>query len=134
MRIDSGQRDYRLIVVLGALALAVFGGWVGLAYSVVSSRSEITALRAERDAAVAEHERLATSVGELRQVETKLVSARAEYARVAQAWADAKSKVATTQQDLAAVTKRLEQAGERVSQTGSVRAESPKTPARKPAN
>jgi hypothetical protein len=134
MRSDSGQRDYRAFLILGALALAVFGGWVGLAYSVVSSRTEIAGLRAERDAAAAEHERLATSAGELRQVEAKLASARAEYARVAQAWAEAKAKAATAQQDLAAVTKRLEQAGERVSQTGSVRPEPPKAPARKPAN
>jgi uncharacterized coiled-coil protein SlyX len=69
--------------------------------------------------------------GKLSEMEAKLGSARVEYSRVVQGWADTRGKLGQAQQQLAALTKRLEQARDQVSQTGSIRAEPSKVPARK---
>lgn len=124
--------EYRPYFVVGALALALFGGWIGFAYSVVSSRSEISQTRAERDAVSSEYDQLKKSVGDLSNLQARLSSARSEYNAVIQAWADARSRLGAMQQEVAVLTKRLEQAGDRVSQTGSVRPGPPQPAARKP--
>jgi zinc resistance-associated protein len=101
--------------------------------SALDSPARAGSLTAERDAALAKHERLQEAAGELAQVEARLGSARVEYSRVVQGWAEAKARAGVVQQELATLTKRLDQAKDRVSQTGSIRqAEPPQRPARKP--
>ena len=100
-----------------ALAAAALVGWSAFGYAALSSGS----LRAERDAALSQHQQLRAASGDLAQVEAKLFSARNEYARAVQGWAEAKAKHDAAQQELAALTKRLDQARDRVSQTGSIR-------------
>ena len=125
----SVWRYRRPILVFGAIAIVVFGGWIGFVYSVVSSGNEIAQLRTERDAAVADYARLTKSSGELTEVTGKLSRAKAEYDRVAMAWADAKQKLAVAQQELAAA-RRPDARIDSISHTGSV-PQPPKSPARK---
>jgi len=115
-----------------ALALAAFAGWSGFAYSAMSSGQQVTALAAERDAAVATYQQIQEAAGNLKEVEAKLGSARVEHSQVVQGWADTRGKIGAAQQELTVLTKRLDQARDRVSQTSSIRAEPPKPPARKP--
>lgn len=128
------KRHAKLPALLGpVLVLAVVLGWSGFAYSALTSREQIGTLVAERDAALASNAKLRGASGELAQVEARLGSARAEYDQVAQGWAEAKAKSVTIQQELATLTRRLDQAKDRVSQTGSIRqAEPPRRPIQKP--
>ena len=118
-----------------ALAALAVTGWTGFAYAALSSRQQVTELRAERDDAATRLRRLEESAGDLGQVEAKLSAARIEYSRTVQGWAEAKAKLGATHQELAALSKRLDQARDRaITQTGSVRPAEPaaKAPARKP--
>ena len=107
-----------------ALAGAALVGWGGFGYAALSSGS----LRAERDAALSQHQQLQAASGDLAEVQAKLFSARNEYARAVQGWAEAKNRTSAAQQELAALTKRLDQARDRVSQTGSIRPAEPAKP------
>ena len=72
----------------------------------------------------AKHEQLQRSAGELKQVEAKLNMGNVELNRTVRAWAAAEQKLAT-------LNKRVEEAKEGVSQTGSIRqTPPPKRPAR----
>src|SRR5688572_24029722 len=112
------------------LAVAALTGWGSFAYSAVSSGQQVKALTEERDAALANYQQLQEAGGKLIEIDGKLGSARIEYNRVVQGWANARDRVEAIQQQLAALTKRLDQARDQVSQTGSIRP-APKTPARK---
>ena len=114
------------------LAAAAILGWSSFAYSALTSGDRVSTLTAERDAALASNTRLLATAGELAQLEAKVGSARTEYDKIAQGWAETKAKSAVLQQELATLTKRLDQARDRVSQTGSIRkAEPPVRPAQK---
>jgi chromosome segregation ATPase len=127
------SRTKRSVLIASALAFAAVLGWGSLAYSAFTSQGQVNSVTAERDAALAQRDRLQESAGELAQVEARLSSARVEYSRVVQGWAEAKARAGVVQQELATLTKRLDQAKDRVSQTGSIRqAEPPQRPARKP--
>lgn len=116
-----------------ALAFAALIGWSGFAYSALASRQQASALTNERDVAVAAHAKLQGAGGELSQIEGRLAFARTEYDKVAQGMVEARAKSGALQQELASLTKRLDQARDRVSQTGSIRqAEPPRKPAQKP--
>jgi hypothetical protein len=115
-----------------ALALAAVAGWSGFAYSEWSSGQQVTVLTAEREAAVADRRKPQEAVDSLKEVEAKLGAARIEHSRVAQEWTETTGKLGAAQQELAVLSKRLDQARDRVSQTGSTRPEPPKPPARKP--
>lgn len=118
-----------LTVLLALAAIAV----VGSATWAVTSSGKAAAVTAERDAAVAELAQLKEAAGQLAQLETRLGSARMEYGKVIQAWTDVRTKMGGAQQELAALTKRLDQAKERVAQTGSIRpADAPKRASVKP--
>lgn len=122
------RRDLR---VPAALALAAVTGWGAFAYSAISSRTAVSLATAERDAAVTRHHRLQATVGDLREVEIKLGHARMQYTEAVQGWADARAKIGAAQQELAGLTKRVQQARDQVNQTGSIKpSESPKRPAR----
>lgn len=121
----------RSIQVGAGLAMLALAGWGSFAYMAVASTRQASALRAERDAVVAEHQRLQETAGPLAQAEAKLASARSEYARTAQGLADLRTKVGAAQQELASLGKRVDPASDRVSTTGSIRQpEPPKRPAR----
>ena len=115
-----------------ALVIATLVGWSGFAYSSWSSDQQVTALTAERDAAVGSYQQLQGAADSLKEVEAKLGSARIEHSKVVQEWTETRGKLAVLQTELAVLTRRLDQAKDRVSQTGSTRAEPPKPPARMP--
>jgi Skp family chaperone for outer membrane proteins len=130
--LDLLIRSERSLQIGAALAFAAVVGWGSFAHLAMSSGQQVTALTAERDAAVANYEKLQEAAGNLKEVEAKLGSARTEYSRVVQGWADTRGRLGAAQQELAALAKRLDQATERVSQTSSIRAEPSKPSARKP--
>jgi zinc resistance-associated protein len=113
--------------------LAAVLGCGGFAYSTVALQERLDGVTAERDAALAQRDRLQDAAGELAQVQERLASARVEYSRVVHSWAEAKARTGVAQQELATLTKRLDQAKDRVAQTGSIRqADPPPRPTRKP--
>jgi uncharacterized protein HemX len=120
------RADRPLLLACG-LGLAAVIGWGSFGYSAWSSRQlsrELVAATAQRDGAIDKHQRLERSAGELAQVEGKLTTAKAEFDKAARMWAAA-------QQELATLNKRLDQARERVAQTGSIKQpEPPKRAAR----
>ena len=123
----------RSVLVGCALAVMALAGWTSFTYSAWSSHRQVSALQTDRDEAVANHRKLADASGELGQVEAKLAATRVEYSRAVQSWAETRSRIGAAQQELAALGKRLDQAKDRVSQTGSIRARDPgKGAARKP--
>ncbi|MFL5209050.1 MAG: hypothetical protein ACJ8CC_07865 [Microvirga sp.] len=130
------RRTERSFLIGCGLGLAAVVGWSSFAYSAWSSRrlaEQVGSLTTERNVVLANHQKLQQATGELKQVEAKLGSARVEYGRSVEAWAETRAKLAAAQQELAALTKRVDQARDRVSQTGSTRpADAPKAAARKP--
>jgi hypothetical protein len=101
-------RTKRSVLIGSALAFAAVLGWGSFAYSAFASQGQVNSLTAERDAALAQRDRLQESAGELTQVEARLSSARIEYGRVVQGWAEAKARAGVVQQELATLTKRLD--------------------------
>ena len=127
------SRAERSVLVASALAFAAVLGWGSFAYSAFASQGRLDSVTAERDAALAQRDRLQQASGELAQVEARLGSARIEYGRVVEGWAEAKARAGVVQQELATLTKRLDQAKDRVFQTGSIRQpDPPQRPTRKP--
>jgi chromosome segregation ATPase len=120
--LDFIVRAKRFLPTGYALGLAALIGWSGFAYS----KYEASTLRAERDEALGSLKRLQHTAGELSQVEAKLAASRIEYGRTVQAWSETRTRLGMTQQELAILTKRLDQVRERVSQTGSIRQPGPK--------
>jgi exonuclease VII small subunit len=127
-------RFQRSSLIYCALGLAAIIGWSSFAYSTWSARQlsrQVSILTTERDEAIADrnavrakHEQLQRSAGELKQVEAKLNMGNVELNRTVRAWAAAEQKLAT-------LNKRVEEAKEGVSQTGSIRQTAPpKRPAR----
>ena len=130
--LDRLLRAERSFLVGLALAVAALAGWSSFAVSALSSGQQAKALTTERDAALASYQQLRVAAGKLSDIEAKLGTARIEYGRVVQGWAEARGKLGAAQQELAVLTKRLDQARDRVSQTGSIRSEPSKAPTRKP--
>ena len=119
-------RLQRSSLIYCALGLAAIIGWSSFAYLTWSARqlSRQVSILADRNAVRANHEQLQRSAGELKQVEAKLNMGNAELNRTVRAWAAAEQKLAT-------LNKRVEEAKEGVSQTGSIRLTAPpKRPAR----
>jgi len=123
-------RLQRSSLIYCALGLAAIIGWSSFAYLTWSARQlsrQVSILMTERDEAIADrnavrakHEQLQRSAGELKQVEAKLNMGNAELNRTVRA-----------EQKLATLNKRVEEAKESVSQTGSIRQTAPpKRPAR----
>lgn len=128
--LNTLARSNRSLLLGSVLTLAAAAGWGSFAYSAYTSGQREAALMAERDIALNKHQRLQEAAGELADVQAKLGSARFEYSRVMQNWAETRGKMGSAQQELAALTKRVEQARDRVSQTGSIK---PAQPAKAPA-
>jgi hypothetical protein len=114
-------RSATLTLTLGALALS---GWGAFAYAGRSSAvmereraDQVSRLETERDQLLAERTRLQESVGE---VQGRLAAAREDQSRSIRARDQARADLAAAQQQLAALTKRLDQAKERATQAGAV--------------
>jgi len=114
-------RPAALTLTLGALALL---GWGAFAYSERSAAAmerdwadQVSHLTTERDHLRAERTQLQASVGE---VEGQLAAAREDHSRSLRARDQAKADLASAQQQLAALTKRLEHAKARAMQAGAV--------------
>ena len=127
-------RLQRSSLIYCGLGLAAIIGWSSFAYLTWSARElsrQVSILTTERDEAIADrnavrakHEQLQRSAGELKQLEAKLNMGNAELNRTVRAGAAAEQKLAT-------LNKRVEEAKEGVSQTGSIRQTAPpKRPAR----
>jgi len=117
-------RLQRPFLIYCGLGLAAIIGWSSFAYSTWSARQltrQVSILTNERNEARAKHDQLQKSAGDLKQLEAKLSSVRAEYSRAVEGWAQTRAKNDRAQQELAALTKRIEQAKDGVSQTGSIR-------------
>ena len=114
-------RSAALTLTLGALALS---GWGAFAYAGRSSAAmerewadQVSRLQTERDQLLAERTRLQESVGAGQE---RLAAAREDQSRSIRARDQARADLATAQQQLAALTKRLEQAKPRGTQAGAV--------------
>ena len=117
-------RLQRPFLIYCGLGLAAIIGWSSFAYSTWSARQlsrQVSILRTERDKVIADrndvgakYEQLQRSAGELEQLEAKLHMGNAELNRTVRAWAAAEQK-------LAILNRRVEEAKEGVSQTGSIR-------------
>src|SRR5215207_2598979 len=114
-------RSAALTLTLGALALS---GWGAFAYTGRSSAvmereraDQVSRLETERDQLLADRTRLQESVGEM---QGRLAAAREEQSRSIRARDQARADLAAAQQQLAALTKRLDQTKERATQAGAV--------------
>jgi hypothetical protein len=114
-------RSAVLTLTLGALALSGWGAFAYAGRSAAAVESELTAqvsrLEVEREQLHAERTRLQESV---KEVHGRLAAAREEQSRGVRARDQARADLATAQQQLATLTKRLDQANGRVAQTGAV--------------
>src|SRR3954454_11034392 len=127
-------RLQRSSLIYFALGVAVITGWSSYVYPTFSARQlsgQVSTLTTERDEVIADrnevrakHEQLQRATGELKQVEAKLNVTNAEFTRTLRAWAAAEQKVAV-------LNKRLEEAKDGVSKTGSIgKTPPPRRPAR----
>jgi len=80
---------------------------------------QVSRLETERDQLLAERTRLQESVGEM---QGRLAAAREEQSRSIRARDQARADLAAAQQQLATLTKRLDQTKERATQAGAVTA------------
>ena len=114
-------RSAALTLILGALALS---GWGAFAYAGRSSAAmerklteQVSRLGTERDQLLAERTRLQESVGE---VQGRLAAAREEQSRSVRARDQGRAELASAQQQLAALTRRFEQAKTRGMQARAI--------------
>src|SRR4051794_2594778 len=127
-RMDIKQRlkaHRTLSLILAFLALV---GWGAFAYSAGSSsiatrdlRAELAQSKAAQDQLRAERDQHQAAVGDLTQMQAKLVSAHDELEALAQKRERATVQVAVVQQEMTLLTKRLETKRAKVSETGRAR-------------
>src|SRR4051812_17381690 len=137
MRVGIARRDmtrrlnaHRMLsLTVSFLALI---GWGAFAYSVGSSarterqlRDELAQSKAAQDQLRAERDQQQAAVGDLTQVQAKLVSARGELETLAQKREQATSQVVAARQELVVLTKRRDEKQVKVSEKGSVRGAKP---------
>ncbi|MGY2049343.1 hypothetical protein [Methylobacterium sp. JK268] len=118
-------------IVLGGLALFGWGAFGVTASGQRGLEARLAQAESERDALQAWQRQFKDTEAALRDVQGKVAAAREEVAQVTAAREKAKQQFTATQRDLVALTKRLDQARDKVTQTGSLpAAESGKKPAR----
>ncbi|KMO39975.1 hypothetical protein VQ02_09025 [Methylobacterium variabile] len=121
-------------LVAGFLGLGALSGWS--AYGVAASgrsalQAQLTETESQRDALAARFKQFQDVEAELRDRQARIAATRDEIAQLGATRDKAKAQLATTQRDLASLTKRLDQAKEKVTQTGSITPAA--DPAKKPA-
>lgn len=125
------------LLAAGILGLGTLSGWG--AYGVSSSgksalRAQLAETEGQRDALAARFKQFQDVEAELRDRQAKIAAARDEIAQMGATREKAKAQLAATQRDLAALTKRLDTARDKVNQTGSITPPAPAAePAKKPA-
>ncbi|MEH3143766.1 MAG: hypothetical protein PGN34_00035 [Methylobacterium frigidaeris] len=121
------------LVAMTLGGFAVFG-WGAFALTASGQRAletRISEVEGERDALLARQKQFQETEADLRDRQSKVAAAKDDLLQVNAAREKAKAQFATTQRDLAALTKRLDQAREKAAQTtGSIPAADP---AKKPA-
>lgn len=124
-------RAVALHLILGAYALAGWGAFASKASANRDLAHQVSVLRTEQTALVDRQKSLEQVNGDLlREWQGKLASAQDEVAQALAARDAAKGQLASSQRAAVASRKRLEQARDRVSETGSIK---PVEPARKAA-
>jgi hypothetical protein len=114
MHMAQRLRAYRMLSL--ALCSLVLVGWGAFA----DLRAELAQLKASQDQLLAERTQQQEAVGDLIQLQAKLVSAREELAALADRREQAAAQVAAVQQDRTELTKWLEGRRAKVPQKGSV--------------
>src|SRR6476660_4574422 len=105
VRMDMARRLNALIVLSLVLCSLAMVGWGAFA----DVRAELAQLKASHDQLLAEHaQQQEEAVGDLVQLQAKLVSAREELAALAERRQQAKAQAAAVQQDRTELTKLLE--------------------------
>ena len=114
MHMARRLRAYRMLsLALCSLALVGWGAFADL-------RAELAQLKASQDQLLAERTQQQEAVGDLIQLQAKLVSAREELAALAHRREQAAAQVAAAQQDRTELTKWLEGRRAKVPQKGSL--------------
>ena len=126
-------RPHPAVLAAGILGLGTLSGWG--AYGVSSSgksalRAQLAEAESQRDAFAARVKQFQDVEAELRDRQAKIAAARDEIAQLGATREKAKAQLAATQRDLASLNKRLDQAKDKVTQTGSI---TPAAEAKKPA-
>ena len=118
-------------LVLGACALSGWGAFAGKAFANRDLKSQVSLLQADRDGLVGRQKQLEqANVDLLREWQGKLASAREELSQAVAVRDATKGQLASSQRELITSKKRLDQARDRVSETGSIK---PVEPTKKPA-
>jgi len=124
-------RAAALPLVLSACALSGWGALATQAFANRDLKSQVSLLQAERDGLVGRQKQLEQANSELlREWQGKLATAREELNQALAARDATKNQLAGSQRELVASKKRLDQARDRVSETGSIK---PVEPSKKPA-
>lgn len=123
-----------LPMVLGICALVGWGAFASRASAHRDLAEQVSLLQADRDGLVGRQRQLEQANTELlHDWQGKLASVRDELTQAIAARDAAKAQLASSQRELVTLKKRLDQARDRVSETGSIKAaEQPKKPAGKP--
>lgn len=119
-------RSQALSLILGAYALAGWGAFAGKASANRDLTSQVGLLQTDRNALVGRQKELEQANADLvREWQGKLASVREELGQAVAARDAAKGQLASSQRDLVASKKRLDQARDRVSETGSIKSVEP---------
>ncbi|MEA1832183.1 hypothetical protein U8607_08820 [Methylobacterium durans] len=118
-----------LAAVLGLTALAGWGAFAGKAWSQRDLTEQVELLQADRGRLLAGLKQIEQTNAELaRDGQEKLASVRDELTQALTARDAAKGQLAGAQRELTTLKKRLDQARDRVAETGSIKpAEAKKT-------
>ncbi|WP_156648420.1 hypothetical protein [Methylobacterium sp. Leaf108] len=115
-----------LPLILGVLAFAGWGAYANKASANRNLTTEVSLLQTERSGFVNRQRELEqANIDLVREWQGKLASSREELARAVAARDAAKGQLGSSQRELVASKKRLDQARERVSETGSIKPAKP---------
>ncbi|MCJ2063329.1 hypothetical protein MKK63_11475 [Methylobacterium sp. J-088] len=115
-----------LPLILGVYALAGWGAYANKASANRDLATQVTLLQTELNELVGRQKKLEQANTDLvREWQGKLASAREELGQALAARDTAKSQLAGSQLKLSASKKRLDQARDRVTETGSIKAAEP---------
>lgn len=124
-------RSQLLPLILGVYALAGWGAYANKASANRDLTTQVSLLQMDRNGLVGRQKELEqANIDLVREWQGKLASAREELSQAVAARDAAKGQLASSQRELVASKKRLDQARDRVSETGSIK---PVEPSKKPA-
>ncbi|TXN06945.1 hypothetical protein FV222_03855 [Methylobacterium sp. WL103] len=125
-------RAQLLPLILGVFAFAGWGAYANTASANRNLTTEVSLLQTERSGFVSRQRELEqANIDLVREWQGKLASSREELGQAVVARDTAKGQLGSSQRELIASKKRLDQARERVSETGSIK---PTEPSKKAAS